>query len=584
MKSFLKYTLATIAGILVVNFLGLVIFFIIIGAATKQEEPTVLENSVLVAKFNSPIIDRANDDPFSQFAAGNFGMQGVMGLDQILKDIDKAKNDEDISGIFLRLSGIPSSMATVEEIRDALMDFKADGKFIIAHADAFTQKSYYLATAADKIYLTPTGDFDFKGLQAKVLYFKRALDKLGIEVQVVRHGDYKSAVEPFLTNEMSDENREQLDEMISSVWDKMIYEISLARGISEEDLEKYADELAVAMDERAVEKKMIDGTRYYDQVLDELRELTETEEDDDIPSISLKKYADVSGNKEASGNRIAVIYAMGTVVTGEAEEGMIGSDRIARAIRKARKDDKVKAIVFRVNSGGGSALASEVIYREVKLAAEVKPVVASLGDVAASGGYYIVCPADTIVASETTITGSIGVFGLIPNMQELMNEKIGITTGLVKTNKYADIMSTTRPMTQDERIIIKEYIDDVYTTFVNHVAEGRSMSFEEVDAIGGGRVWSGVNAMEIGLIDVYGGLEKSVEIAAEMADLDNYRLTSLPTLEDPITRLMKQITGGVKAKIISKELGSAYELYKQVEMINNMEGLQAIMPYTLDIY
>lgn len=585
MKSFLKYTLATIAGIMVVNFLGLILFFIIIGAATKQEEPTVLENSVLVAKFNTPIIDRASDDPFSQFAAGNFDMGGVMGLDQILKDIDKAKHDEDISGIFLRLSGIPSSMATVEEIRDALMDFKEDGKFIIAHADAFTQKSYYLATAADKIYMTPTGDFDFKGLQAKVLYFKRALDKLGIEMQVVRHGSYKSAVEPFLTNEMSDENREQLDGMISSVWDKMIYEVSLARGISEDDLESYANELAVAVDESALEKKMIDGIRYYDEVLDELRGMTETEEDDDIPSISLKKYADVlPDDKEASSNRIAVIYAMGTVVTGEAEEGMIGSDRIARAIRKARKDDKVKAIVFRVNSGGGSALASEVIYREVKLAVEVKPVVASLGDVAASGGYYIVCPADTIVASETTITGSIGVFGLIPNMQELLNEKIGINTGLVKTNKYADIMSTTRPMTQDEKNIIQDYIDDVYTTFVNHVAEGRSMSFEEVDAIGGGRVWSGVNAMEIGLIDVYGGLEKSVEIAAEMASLDNYRVTSLPTLEDPFTRLMKQITGGVKAKIISNELGSAYELYKQVEKINEMEGLQAIMPYTLDIY
>jgi len=586
MKSFLKYTLATIAGILVLNFLGLILFFIIIGIASGSEEPTVLDNTVIVAKFNTPIIDRANDDPFNQLTAGNFGMAGTMGLDQILKDIDKAKNDEDISGIFMRLSAIPTSMATVEEIRDALMDFKESGKFIIAHADVYTQKSYYLATVADKIYLTPTGDFDFKGLSASVLYFKRALDKLGVDVQVIRHGDYKSAVEPFLTNEMSEENREQLDAMISSVWGKMLDEISTARGITEDDLNMYADELAVAMDDQALDKKMVDGIKYYDEVLDELRELTGTDEDDDIPSISLKRYADVTSGekKEATSNRIAVIYAMGSVVTGDAGEGSIGSDRIAKAIRKARKDDKVKAIVFRVNSGGGSALASEVIYREVKLAAETKPVVASLGDVAASGGYYIVCPADTIVASETTITGSIGVFGIIPNMQELMNDKIGITTGVVKTNKYADIMSTTRPMTEDEHTMIKKYIDDVYTTFVNHVAEGRSMTFEEVDAIGGGHVWSGVNAMEIGLIDLYGGLEKSIEVAAEMAGIDTYRVNSLPTLEDPITKLIKQLSGEVKAKIIRKELGSAYELYKQVEQISEMEGIQAVMPYTLDIY
>lgn len=578
--------LATIAGILILNFLGLIIFFIVLGAATKSEEPTVLENSVLVAKFNTPILDRANDFPFSEFNMGTLNMEAAMGLDQVLEDIHKASIDDDISGIFLRLSAIPASMATVEEIRDALIDFRESGKFIIAHADLYTQKSYYLATAADKVYLTPTGDMDFKGLQAKVLLFKRALDKYGVDMQVVRHGAFKSAVEPFLTDEISDANREQLDAMIGSVWNKMIAEIALARGISEEDLNAYADEMAVTFDHQALEKKMVDGLKYYDEVLAELRELTDTDEDDDIPSITLNRYKHVTvdEDKEPTSNKVAVVFAMGNIVSGNAGEGMIGSDRISKAIRKAREDDKVKAIVLRVNSGGGSALASEVIYREVKLASEVKPVVASLGDVAASGGYYIVSPADTIVASETTITGSIGVFGLIPNFQELMNEKIGITTGVVKTNKYADIMSTTRPMTADERAMIQAYVDDTYTTFVNHVAEGRSMTFEEVDAIGSGRVWSGVNAMENGLIDVYGGLEKSIGIAAEMAGLDNYRITSLPVLEDPFTMLIKELTGEAKVRMIRKELGDSFDLYKKAEEISTMQGLQAIMPYTIDIY
>ena len=587
MNSFLKYTLATISGIVILNIVGMITFFLIFGiVAATSEKVTVEENSLLLAKFDKPVIDRADNNPFSQFAFGSFDLEGSLGLDQVLKDLDKAKSDENISGIFLRLSAVPSSMATVEEIRDALIDFKESGKFIIAHADAYTQKSYYLATAADKVYLTPTGDFDFKGLQATVLLFKRALDKLGVDMQVIRHGSFKSAVEPFLTDEISDENREQLDVMLSSIWGKMMEEISVARGIPVNELNRYADELTLAFDRQALEKNMVDGLKYYDEVLDELKELTETDEDDDIPSISLKKYADVPATEEkkASKNRIAVIYAMGNIVTGEAEEGTIGSDRIARAIRDARKDDKVKAIVFRVNSGGGSALASEIIHREVKLAAEVKPVVASLGDVAASGGYYVVCPADTIVASETTITGSIGVFGLLPNLQEMMNDKIGITTGVVKTNTHADIGSPTRPLTADERKTIQTYVDDVYITFANHVAEGRSMTYEEVDAIGGGRVWSGVNAMEIGLIDVFGGLEKSIEIAAEMAGLEDYRITSLPTLEDPFTLLMKQFTGGVKARIIKKELGASYELYKKAEEIGQMRGIQAIMPYTLDIH
>lgn len=578
--------LATIAGILILNFLGFIVFFTIIGIASSGDAPSVEENSVLVAEFNHPVSDRSDNNPFSQFASGTFSLEGTMGLDQILENLDKAKKDENISGIFMRLSAVPISMATVEEIRNAMIDFKESGKFIISHADFYTQKSYYLATVSDKIYLTPTGEMDFRGLAAQVMFFKRALDNAGVELQVVRHGSYKSAVEPFMADEISDENREQLDAMISSLWEKMLSEISTARGIDKALLEQYADDLSAMLDHEALDKGMIDGIIYYDELLAELKSRTDTDMDDDVPAITMRKYMEVepAEKKEASRNRIAVIYAAGTIVPGKADEGMIGADRISRAIRKAREDDKVKAIVFRVNSGGGSALASEIIHREVKLASEVKPVVASLGATAASGGYYIVCPADTILASESTLTGSIGVFGLFPNFQELMEDKIGISTEVVKTSRSADMGSPMRPLTAEERKVLQSYVDDTYTTFVNHVVDGRSMTYEEVDAVGGGRIWSGTDALEIGLIDEIGGLERSIEVAAEMAGLDNYRIRELPALEDPFTVFMNQLSGGVKSRIIQKELGPAYDLYRKTEEIKQYKGLQAIMPFSIEIH
>jgi protease-4 len=585
MKNFLQYTLATIVGIIVLNIIGFLFLIIFIAAAASSEAPTVKDNSVLLAKFNVPIIDRADENPFSSFMSGSLELDGSLGLDQVLKDIEKAKNDEKISGIFLQLSSVPSGMAALEEVRDALIDFKESGKFIIAHSDTYTQKGYYLASTADKIYLTPTGEHMFRGLSAQVTFFKRALDKLDIDMQIIRHGSFKSAVEPLINEKMSPENREQLGLMISSMWEQYVNEISEARGIPVESLNTYADELSAGFDDQALEKGLVDGLKYYDEILDELKELTDTDADDDVPAISLKKYADVPADKkDVSKNRIAVIYAMGNVVMGKDGEGTISSERISKAIRKARTDKKVKAIVFRVNSGGGSALASEVIYREAKLAAEEKPFVASLGDVAASGGYYIVCPADTIVASETTITGSIGVFGVIPNFETFLNERIGVTTDVVKTNKFSDMGNVSRPLDPEEKEILQNYVDDVYTTFVNHVAEGRGMEFDEVDAVGGGRVWAGKDAMEIGLIDVFGGLERSIEIAAEMAGLEDYRVQSLPALEDPFTFLMNQLEGGIRSRLIEKELGESYILYKRAREISETKGVQAVMPYEIEVY
>jgi len=585
MKNFLSSLLATLVGLLIMTLVVFLIFMGIVATSTSKEAPEVKENSLLVARFNAQIIDRADNNPLSKLMSGNFAYNDVMGLDQILKDIKKAKGDDDINGIFLKLGNVPTRISTLGEVRDALLDFKSSGKFIYAYADIFTQKSYYLATVADSIFMTPEGMFMLTGLSAEATFYKKALDKLGIEMQVVKHGSYKSAAESFTRESLSDENREQIQGYVGGIWNKMLSDISESRGIPEAKLNQYADELVTLENKKLVETGMIDGLLYYDEMLSILKKKLGVEEEDDMDAIGLSSYQDVATKekKEYSRDKIAVVYAMGMVVDGNAGEGYIGSERIAKAIRKARRDKTVKAIVLRVNSGGGSVVASDVIYREVLLAAKEKPLVASMGDVAASAAYYIVTPADTILASPSTITGSIGVIFSIPNMKELMNDKLGVTTDVVKTNRYADIYTIFDPLDPQERHFIQKTVDDSYENFVSEVADNRNKSYDEIDAIAGGRVWSATDALELGLIDMFGGLDKSIEVAAEMAGLENYRLQSLPKLDDPITALMKQLTGGARMKAIQKELGSEFIHYKNIQEISKMRGLQAIMPYDIEL-
>jgi len=589
MKNFLSSLLATITGLVIMTVLVFLIFMGIVAASTSKDPVEVKENSLLVTKFNAQILDRTNEDPFALLFSGNFMFDEIMGLNQILKDLDKAKTDENIKGIFMKLGAVSAGIATLGEIREAMLDFKESGKFIYAYSDTYTQKSYYLASVADRIFMTPEGMFLFNGMSAEVMFYKNALEKVGVEMQVIRHGSYKGAVEPFLRDDLSDENREQIESYVGALWGKIVEDISLSRDISVEKLNQFADELTSIDSDLLVETGMIDGLIYYDEMLSLMKEKLGVEEEDDLESVSLKNYklVPLKEKKEYSRDKVAVIYAMGSVVGGNAGEGYISSERISKAIRKARRDKTVKAIVFRINSGGGSGLASDVIHREVMLAAKEKVVVASMGDVAASGGYYIAAPADTILASPGTITGSIGVFGLFPNVQKLMNDKIGVTTDVVKTNENANILSAMDPLDPDERVIIQKMIDDFYINFVNIVAEGRGKSYEEIDAIAGGRVWAGSNALELGLIDMYGGLEKSVEVAAEMAGLDEYRVQSLPRLEDPLTAIMKQLTGGsiVRAdRILKRELGESYRHYRRIQEIRNMHGIQAIMPYEIELH
>jgi protease-4 len=588
MKSFLKYTLATIVGVLITGILFFVIFLGSVGAMlSKQDKPVELKpNTVLKIELNQMIMDRSPKNPFENFDFQSFGPTKTLGLNDILANIEKAKKDDNIKGIYLDLSVIPAGMATIEEIRNALLDFKESDKFIIAYSDNYMQTSYYLASAADKVYMNPAGNLFLTGLSSQVMFFKDALDKLGVEPQIIRHGKFKSAIEPFTRNEMSEENRTQIMEYVSDLWDKMAQGVAENRGISLEELNNATENLEMRTAEAAVEYKLIDGLKYKDEIFAEIKDMSEI--DKDKPRfVGLGKYNRVPKIKEYKGlakDKVAVVYAMGSVIMGEGEEGTIGSDRISRAIREAREDSTVKAIVFRVNSGGGSALASEVIWREVKLASEVKPVIASLGDVAASGGYYIVAPADTIVASPNTITGSIGVFGLFFNAKDLLNEKLGIHVDVAKTHAHSDIGSPFRSMTPAERQVFKAGIEDVYDTFIERVADGREMTKEEVDEIAQGRVWSGIDAKRIGLIDLYGGLEAAIDVAAEKAKLEKYRVVGLPELKDPFEQFMKELSGGVQASIIKNKLGENYTYYQQLEEIKSMRGIQMRIPYKIEVY
>lgn len=586
MKSFFKYTAATIVGICLTTFLFLILLIIIIGASSTEKPVELKSNTILYLDLNKRIVERTVDNPFDFLPSGIAFMQEI-GLNDILANIRKAGKDENIAGIYLEMKALTAGFGAIEEIRNALIDFKESGKFIVAFSDYYSQKSYYLASAADKIYLNPSGELLFIGYGSEIMFYKGALDKLGIEAQVIRHGDYKSAVEPFTNDKMSNESREQMLTWVGSLWNHTLKGISDARGIEIEQLGKIADQALIRSAGLALEHKLVDSLFYKDQVIADLKSRTETPEQKDLRSISLKKYTRVPAQREYKGlakEKIAVVYAHGDVILGNMGEGTVASDRISRAIRKARRDSTVKAIVLRVNSGGGSALASDVIWREAYLAAKAKPLVASIGDVAASGGYYFIAPADTILASPNSITGSIGVFAMLPNAKSFFNKKLGITVDVAKTNKHSDLGSIFRPLSGEETDYIQHGVEEVYVAFLSRVSEGRNMTLSDVDAIGGGRVWSGENALENGLIDMYGGLQDAIEVAAGMAGLEKYRVQELPRLENPLDVFLRELTENTKSNIAMRELGEYYRYFETIDNIKNYFGIQARIPYFFDIH
>ncbi|MGM0622276.1 MAG: signal peptide peptidase SppA, partial [Bacteroidota bacterium] len=564
MKEFFKYVLATVVGIIAVSAIGFFLFFMAIGilVSSTEKQVTVQNNSMLVIDLERQIVDRAPNDPFEDLEIPGFTQIKRIGLDQIQQSLEKAVYDDRIKGVYLKLSMTNGGMASVEEIRNMLVAFKDScDKPVYAYGNMYDQKAFYLSTVADNIVVHPMGNIDFRGLGGEMMFFTNMLEKIGVDMQIIRHGKFKAAVEPFMLEKMSEENREQQLTYMGSLWNHMLQGISEKRNISVEELNAMADEVQTLKKvDDIVETGLVDAAKYKDEVLDDLREITGIKAGKGVPIVEAGKYAsvEVSGkSKPFSRNKMAVIYASGDIGTSMGGEVIIG-EKIGREIRKARQDSSYKAIVLRVNSPGGSVFDSEVIWREVKLAAEEKAMVVSFGDVAASGGYYISCPADQIVAHPNTITGSIGIFGIIPEFSELLNDKIGISTDVVETNENSNFLSLTRPMTDYERQLMQQMIEEGYDTFISHVAEGRGMTKEAVDEIGQGRVWSGENAKEIGLIDEFGGLQEAIEIAAEIAGLDNYRTVALPEQLDPFQQMLKAGSDNIRTRYMKNKLGEKY--------------------------
>ena len=552
----------------------------------------VKPNSVLVLKFDKLIKERGKVNPLADLGIP-FGGEAGMGLDEIMKSIKKAETDTAIKGIYLDLNtDVMASAATLEEIRNALLNFKTSKKWIYAYSEMYSQKSYYLASVSDKIFLHPEGDMSFKGLSAQIMYYKNALEKLDVEMQVFRHGKFKSAVEPFLLDKMSAANRLQMETLLNSIWNNMLQGISKQRGIPVGELQSIADELKINFPADAQQLKLVDELKYKDEVMDFLKSKLGVKEKEKINFVSLANYTkSKDGDKDdeeedfekllAGKKKIAVIYAVGGIESGEGDDDKIGSETIAKAIKDARSDSSIKAIVLRVNSPGGSALASDVIWREVVLAKKAKPVVVSMGDVAASGGYYISCAADRIFAQPNTITGSIGVFGVMPNAKKLFNEKLGIVIDTANTAKHSDLGTIYRAASPVEAEHIQKGVEKVYDTFTKRVAEGRGMKQADVDSIGQGRVWSGTDALAIKLVDELGGINDAIKFTANKVNLKegDYQLVSYPKQKDPLKELLKGKKDEEESKVLKENLGLFYEFVKNAQSVLKVKGVQARLPF-----
>jgi protease-4 len=587
---FLRELLAVILGVFIAGGIMFFVFMAIITASassfTEDDKVDVGSNSVLELNLERPIKDDYNvTDPFADVFGG--GDNDMLEMHEIISAIENAKTDANIKGISINTLYINGGVSQTQTIRDKLLEFKESGKFITAYANFYTQKSYYLSSVADSIYINPVGGVDFRGLSSEVLYFKDFQDKYGIKMEIIRHGKYKSAVEPFLTNKMSEANREQITSFLTSIWSEMVIDIAKSRNKSAEEINNIADNLLIRNPELAIENNMLDGQLYVDEYENKLKALVHIEENSKLNVLSLEDY--ISSGKgrirSTSKNKIAVIYALGEIRYGEGDENYIGQEKIIKSLKKVRKDKSVKAIVLRINSPGGSALASDLIWRELELTKKEKPLVVSMGNLAASGGYYIACNADEIFAEPTTITGSIGVFGMIPNMSKLA-DKIGINSEQVGTNKQSVGYSPFEPMSDNFHAYVKEGIEDIYSTFVERVAKGRNMTVEQVDSIGQGRVWTGVEALQNGLIDELGSLNNAIEKAAELAEISDYRTTNYPRYKNDFEDIFKPFSISVKAKenLIKEELGlENYTIYKKIKQFSELKGIQARMPFVLEI-
>lgn len=569
-------------SMILVSILYMVMLISMIGtlASASKETTTIKNNSVLQLNLNQSVAERVIETPFDKFNTYN----AQIGLNDILACIKNAATDPKIKGIYLNSATVGASPASVKEIHDALLEFKKYGKFIYAYSDVLAQNGYYLASVADKIILNPAGSLDFKGYAFQVMFYKGLIDKLDVDVQILRHGQFKSAVEPYMLDKMSEANREQLTVLSNSLWKVFVDDISAARKIPADSLNAIAENLLCATPEDALRLKMVDQLGYPGDMEKLLKSKLNVGEDDDINFVSISKYKKSIIENTKAAAKIAVVYAVGEISDGKGDNSRgIYSESFIKEFKKAYKDNDVKAIVLRINSPGGSALASENIWREIENAKKAgKIVVTSMGDYAASGGYYIACNSNYIIAQPNTLTGSIGVFGMIPSFQNLLKNKLGITVDVVKTNQHADYGTGLRPLDETEMATIQNSIEQIYSTFTKRVADGRKMTVAQVDSIGQGRVWAGVDALNLGLVDKLGNIDDAIAKAAELAKISNYSIVYYPKQKDWFTLFFSnddELEAALKTK-----LGSLYFTYEGIDHVLNQKGIQARIPMEITIY
>lgn len=587
MKDFFKFTLATITGIILTSIVMFVISIIVVFSmlSSTETETVVKKNSIMMLDLNGSLVERTSDNIFKELFDKE---DSTYGLDDILASIKKAKENDDIKGIYIQATSLNANFASLQEIRDALNDFKKSGKFIVAYSDNYTQGMYYLSSVANKVLLNPKGAIEWRGLASQPLFLKGLLEKLGIEMQVFRVGTYKAAVERFSATEMSPANREQVTAYITSIWNEIITDVAASRKISVDSLNNYANRMLMFYPaEQTVKSGMADTLIYKNDVRDYLKQLAKIDKDDDLAVLGLDEMINVKKNtpKDKSGNIIAVYYAFGEIDGGSSstdEDGII-SNEVIKDLRELKEDKDVKAVVLRVNSPGGSAFGSEQIWEAVCQLKKEKPVIVSMGDYAASGGYYISCAADTIVAEPTTLTGSIGIFGLIPNAKGL-TDKLGLSFDVVKTHKFADFGNIMRGMNTDEQTLLQMYINQGYDLFVSRCAEGRKMSKNEIEKIAEGRVWTGEAAKKIGLVDLLGGIDKALEIAVKKAKVEGYTVVGYPDRKNVLQEILNSKPGNyIESRMLKSQLGDYYNGFSMLKNLEKADFMQARVPFELNI-
>lgn len=580
--NFLRNFLASLLALVLFSVIVVFVLVAVVGGITAEVPVEVKENSILQLKLDKPISEIEYENPLEEI--GIFGSSpSTIGLVQLKEAIRQAKDDDNIRGIYLNAPVLQAGLASIEELRNSLESFKGSGKFIVSYGEFYTEGAYYLASVADEIYLHPEGDLELNGLSSTVTFFKGTFEKLDIEPEIFRVGDFKSAVEPFIRKDLSEENKYQLGSLLSDFNHNILNQVAASRGLAVDDIKNISDQMLARNPQEALSLKLVDGLTYQDQVFGRLREMLEMPDGDKIEKLTYFDYNKSFSNYIKADDEVAVIVASGEIISGEGDARTVASEKFSEELKKIREDGNIKAVVLRINSPGGNFLASDVMWRELKLTSEAKPVVASMSDVAASGGYYMSMACDSIIAQSNTITGSIGIFSMLFNLDNFLDNKLGITNETINTGEFSNYINVTRALTEQERRIIQNDLNQAYDTFVTKASEGRHLSVEQIKEIASGRVWSGTQAMENGLVDAIGGLDEAIDMAAELAGIETYKVKYYPKKQSLFEEIFEDFEEGTETKALKIQLGELYPYVESLKRIKNAQGLQARWPYELEI-